>query len=256
MIEEKFTTELISKIKEKHIVPKPRWSFIFKNYFLWTVGALSLIFGAISFSLIIYIFKSNENIVINNFGASWTEFLIASVPIFWLVFLATFIILFYLNLKRTNRAYRYSPLLILLIGLIASMILGSSFYLFGFSKKLDNMFCKNIHPSLYGRFMNPQIDFWSEPEEGRISGVISEIDLDRKILIIDKDGKEWIIYYQELPTKLRYNLEKGFPIKSFGKQLSENEFQAIQIMPMNHGKEFFNRPSMKLKQLPPSNGSL
>ena len=251
MLEEKFTTELISKIKTKHIVPKPRWSFVFKNYFLWTIGAISLIFGALSFSLIIYIFKSSENLIINNFGASWTELLIASIPIFWLIFLSAFIILFYLNLKRTNKAYKYSPLLILLIGLIISTILGSSFYLFGFSKKLDNLFGKNIHPYLYGRFMNPQIDFWSEPEEGRISGIISEIDFNKQILIMDKDAKEWIVYYQELPTRIKFNLEKGLPIKSFGKQISENEFKAIQIMPMNHGKEFFNRPVMKLKQIAP-----
>lgn len=248
MIEEKFTDELISKIKEEKIKPKPRWSFIFKNYFLWIIGFLSLIFGALSFSLVIYIFKTSES-TINQFNSSAAEFLIASIPIFWLIFLSAFITLFYLNLKRTNKAYKYSPFIILFSGLITSIILGSSFYLFGFSKYINNVFGKSIDPYLYSHFMNPQINFWSEPEKGRISGIISKINTDKQLIIIDKDRKDWLIYYEELPNRIRLNLEIGLAIKSFGSKISENEFRAIQIMPMNHGKEFFNRSMMKPRQV-------
>lgn len=168
MIEENFSEKIISKIEEEKLKPKPRWEFVFKNYFLWTIGVLSLIFGAISFSLIIYLFNSRGSIFLDRFGASLFEIFLAVVPIFWLLFLTFFIILFYLNLKKTRRAYKHSPFFILIIGLISSIALGTSFYMFGFSKKLDSVFGKNINPMVYGRFMNPQLDFWSEPEKGRL----------------------------------------------------------------------------------------
>lgn len=245
MIEEKFSEKIISKIEEEKLKPKPRWEFVFKNYFLWTIAVLSLIFGAISFSLIIYLFNSSGSIFSDRFGASLFEIFLAIVPVFWLLFLALFIFLFCLNLKKTKKAYKYSLFFILLIGLISSIALGTSFCMFGFSKKLDSVFGKNINSVVYSRFMNPQLDFWSEPEKGRLSGVVSDLGSDKSLYLVDKDSKEWLVLYTNLNTPHVLRIEKGLPVRFFGEKLSNDQFKAVRIMPMPSANDFFDRPGIR-----------
>jgi hypothetical protein len=245
MIEKNFSDKIMSEIEKKKLKPKPRWEFVFKNYFLWIIGFFSLIFGALSFSLIIYLFNSGGEVFFDNFGASFWEVFLTVIPIFWLVFLALFVSLFYLNLKKTKKAYKYSPFLIIAIGLIASLALGSSFYMLGFSKKLDNLLGKNINPFVYGHLMNPQLEFWSNPENGRLAGIISEIGDGQKLFLIDKDSKEWLVYYDQAEIKPAVNLEKGYPVKFFGEILEDNQFGAIRVMPMHSANDFFERPGIR-----------
>lgn len=248
MIEEKFSDKIISKIEEKKLKPKPRWEFVFKNYFLWIIGSLSLFFGALSFSLIIYLFNSSGEIFSDRFGASFWEVFLTVVPIFWLIFLALFVFLFYLNLKKTKKAYRHSPLLIIVVGLIASLALGASFYMLGFGKKLDNILGKNMNPFVYGHFMNPQLEFWSDPESGRLAGIVSEIGDSKNLFLVDKDSNEWLIYYDEAEFRHIVNIEKGLPIRCFGEIIEDNQFKALRIMPMHSANDFFERPGIR-KQL-------
>lgn len=245
MIEEKFTDKIISKIKEEKLKPRPRWEFVFKNYFLWIIGVLSLFFGALSFSLIIYLFNSQGSVFSDRFGASFWEIFLAFVPIFWLIFLALFIFLFYFNLKNTKKAYKYSPFFILVIGLIASVALGTSFYMLGFSKKIDSVLGKNINPVVYGRFMNPQLDFWSEPEKGRLSGIISEMINNESFYLIDKNSNEWLVAYENLNSPHILRIEKGLPIRCFGNKISDRQFKALKIMPMPSANDFFDRPIIR-----------
>jgi hypothetical protein len=245
MIEKNFTNKIISKIEEEKLKPRPRWKFVFKNYFLWIIGFLSLFFGALSFSLIIYLFNSGENILSDRFGASFWEVFLAIVPIFWLIFLALFVFLFYLNLKKTKKAYKYSPFFILIIGFISSIALGASFYMLGFSKNFDNILGKNINPFVYSRFMNPQLNFWSEPEKGRLSGIILKSGYDKEFSLIDKNSNEWLVFYDNLNPPHVLKLEEGLLIRCFGKKISDNQFMAFHIMPMNSAKDFFNRPGLK-----------
>jgi hypothetical protein len=247
MIGKKFSENIISKIEEKNLKPKPRWEFVFKNYFLWIIGVLSLLFGALSFSLIIYLFNSKGTVFSDKFGASSLEIFLVVIPIFWLAFLALFIFLFYLNLKKTKRAYKYSPFLILIIGLIFSIVLGISFYALGFSKKLDSVLGRNINPVVYGRFMNPQLAFWSEPEKGRLSGVVSELRDHESFYLVDKDSKEWLVVYKNLPPSNILRIEKGLTIRSFGEKIADEQFNAIRIMPMHSASDFFNRPGIRRK---------
>jgi hypothetical protein len=245
MTEEKFSDKIISKIKEEKLKPRPRWEFIFKNYFLWIVGFLSLFFGALSFSLVIYLFNSSVDIFSDRFGASFWRAFLAVVPVFWLIFLALFVFLFYLNLKKTKRAYKYSPFFILIIGLISSIALGTSFYMIGFGKKLDSALGKNINPIVYGRFMNPQLDFWSEAEEGRIAGIISRLGKDKSFFLLDKNLDEWLVYYNDINSRHILNIEKGALIRCFGEKISEDQFRALRIMPMHSANNFFDKPKFR-----------
>jgi hypothetical protein len=59
-IGEKFESSILSEIKEKGIKPKARWTFLLNDYLVWATGFLSLVFGAIAFSVIIYMIRNND----------------------------------------------------------------------------------------------------------------------------------------------------------------------------------------------------
>lgn len=248
MKEENFLKKIIKKIEDEKIIPKPRWSFLLKNHLIWFFGLLSIVFGAISFSLVIYIFRSGGIGLNNPFGASPRELFLAVVPLFWLIFLLIFIYLAYLNIKHTKKAYKYSSFFILFLSIIISAVLGTSFYLFGLGKKFDNFLGENVHPLVYGRFMNPQINFWSDPERGRLSGVISEVSSDKNFFIIDLNSERWLVTYSGV---IKDDIEPlpGLVVKCFGEKISSNNFKAIEVMLMAPGSGFFNRAGFKKKYI-------
>jgi len=236
-----FSERIIQKIKEDKIIPKPKWSFFLKNYVVWAFGAVSVFLGAISFSLIIYLFKSGGDDLLGRHlsGNSWELFL-AVVPIFWLLFLALFTFLAYLNIKKTKGAYKHSPLIIFFSSVVVSIALGATFFMFGAGQKFDDLLGRNAHPFLYKYFMNPQIDFWSNPEDGRLSGLVSEINEDQSFLVIDIDKKKWVVYFSNTPLRRSVDIRVGSILKFIGEKISDTEFQASEILPMAPGREFFN----------------
>lgn len=251
---ESFTDKIINKIEKDKLLPKPKWSFLLKNYIIWFFGILSVLLGAISFSLIIYLFKASNGLISGNFGGSFWEIFLAIIPIFWLIFLALFTFVAYLNIKHTKKAYKYSPVLIFLSSIIVSVALGSTFFMFGASQKFDDLLGKNIHPFLYRNFMNPQIDFWSDVSNGRLAGIISEVNIDKSFFIVDIESQKWLIYYSDAFIKRSVDIKVGTPIRCFGRKIAEDKFEATDIMPMMPGRESLNHSGVK-KNLPPA-GSL
>lgn len=222
---------VIAKIKKEKIKPKARYIFVLKNLFLWLMGSISIILGAISFSLIIYLFTSQNNLLLNSFGANIWEILMALIPLFWLVFLISFSFLFYFNLKKTKRAYKYSPLLIFFIGLIISFVLGASFYLLGFSKQIDTYLADRVELRFYNHYLNPQMKFWSQPSKGRLSGNIIDIK-DSFLLIKDQNNQTWeLVYDEKLINRQAISLELGTMIRAFGTLEKDNSFYLKEIMP-------------------------
>jgi len=250
MIEEKFTEKVIEKIREKKISPKPKWSFFLKNEIIWVFGILAVLFGGVSFSLIIYLFKAGQTLATGHFGGSFWQIFLTIVPIFWLLFLALFTFLAFLNIKKTKRAYKYSPILIFLLSVVVSIALGGILNMFGLGQKFDDVLGRRIHPGFYKNFMNPQIDFWSNPEEGRLSGLITKINEDGSLLIKDIDSKEWTLYFSNTFFSENIKFKEATPIQCFGEKISDDEFQVSEIMPAGPGREFFNNPGVKNKFIP------
>jgi heme/copper-type cytochrome/quinol oxidase subunit 2 len=250
MIEEKFTEEVIKKIKEEKISPKPRWLFFLKNNIIWIMGMLSVIFGAVSFSLIIYLFEAGETLTTGNFGGSFWEIFLTIIPIFWLFFLGLFIFLAYLNLRKTKKGYKYSTSMIFFSSIFISMILGTMLYMFGVGQKFDDLLGRRVHPFFYRNFMNPHINFWSNPEEGRLSGIISEIKNDNSVILVDADFKEWKVVFADNFLNINIRLKENMPVKFFGQKIGIDEFTVFEVLPIGPGEEFFNNPDIR-KKMPP-----
>ena len=107
-IDKNFDSNILERIKEDNLKPKPKWTFLFKDSVIWFFGALSLVFGALGVSVIIYLLKNNDWSLYNKLSGSFLEFILLTMPYFWILFLAIFILVIKYNIQHTKKGYKYS----------------------------------------------------------------------------------------------------------------------------------------------------
>jgi hypothetical protein len=129
------------------------------------------------------------------------------------------------------------------------VVLGEALFLLGIGEKIDSVLGRRA--PLYERFMNPQLEFWSQPEEGRLVGMALQLSDDERFILIDRDRKEWEVIpasstVQEFLATMPFLDEAADiplpPLRLIGEQISENEFRAETIMSLMPGRAFFDRP--------------
>ncbi|MDA3802463.1 MAG: hypothetical protein PF488_01015 [Patescibacteria group bacterium] len=232
-----FAKNLIDKIKTENIEPKPRWHFLLKNYVVWSVGFLSLIFGALATSVVIYLLKHNSWQLGGQSG-NLLSFFLLTLPYFWLLFLALFIYIIFYNLKHTKKGYKFKPMYIILAAVFGSIILGELFFLGGMGKRIDDVLGSKA--PFYKEMFNPHLQYFCNPEKGRLTGVL--IIEDNETGLIDPAGNYWDISFKENKIN-NIDFLTGQVVNILGsiKEGENNSFEAVIIKPANSGEEFIRR---------------
>lgn len=233
---EELEQKILDKIKSGSLIPKPRWHFLLKERFIWTIGVLALLIGAAAVSVMIYLAQSNDLWLYDQAGSNFGTWLLLSLPYFWLLFLGLFVWLLYYNLKHTKRGYRYPTLLIVGAAILASIFLGGVFYACGVGAKIDDILGRQA--PLYDRVFNPHVGAWSRPEEGRIAGLIVSKPDQEHFILVDRERGEWTVIYKTDDDNL---VVLGQPVRVIGKISSERTFKAKKILELGPGREFFQR---------------
>lgn len=235
-----FEQKIFEKIKDEKITPKPRWHFLLKNYVVWSVGTLALLIGSAAVSVMIYLFKYNNWEIHEQTHKSLLEFFLLTLPYFWIIFLGLFVFILYYNLQHTKTGYRYPVWFIVTTAILSSVILGSLFFLAGFGEKIDNVLGERA--PLYQLVFNRHLDFWFNPAEGRLTGIVTAKDEDQKFEIRDPRGDDWLVTIAS-PDDLSIRLIKiNQPVDLIGQALNDNQFQAEVIRPVRPGRGFLSQP--------------
>lgn len=235
-----FDQKLLDQIKDKKISPKPKWAFAAKNYVIWLIGLLSLLLGSLSVSLAMHMLRFNDWSSSERIHKGAPEYLLLAIPFFWIICLIVFTVLVYYNFKNTKKGYRYSSALIILAAVAGSILLGNAFYFTGLGQKIDDALSERA--PFYDRIINPRVRFWSNPEEGRLAGLIVKQTGEDNFIIIDLSKHEWLVYAQGAKQPPEDMIIIGKPARFLGQKLSDNEFKAEEILPMmRSGRRFFNR---------------
>jgi len=237
MINQNFSQKILKKIQEDNIKPTPKWHFLLKDYIVWFFGFFSLVTGAIAFSVIIYLIKYNDWEIYNQTNGGFWEFFLLTLPYFWLLLLFLFSFLVFYNVKHTKNGYRYSVKSIVLSNILISITLGFVFYHTGIGRRLDDILGEKV--SFYPTFINHRMHFWSQPESGRLAGIVVSSDGDKSFVLFDVDNKKWTVIRSD-DLGMKVEIEK--PVRVLGKILSENAFEANRIFPAGRlGMGFFKK---------------
>jgi len=162
------------------------------------------------------------------------------LPLFWFISLAVFIIFVYLNIKKTDKGYRYRPSYILVISLCLSIVLGFIFHLVGTGMMIDDFLSERA--PYYDRLVNPHLRYWSDPEHGRLIGMVSSEVIDNSFFLVSSDRGEWRVYLESNQNQPPFVVTPGTPVRCLGKKIAEQQFLASQVTPVIPGRKFFNRP--------------
>lgn len=249
--QENFDAKLLEKIKAGKISPKPRWEFLLKNYIVWAVGLLALLVGAAAISVMIYLFQYNDWNLYELTNKSFAEFFLLTLPYFWFIFLALFVFAVYYNFKHTKSGYRYSIYVVIIGSVSLSIILGSSFYALGLGGKIDNILGRQA--PFYDRFINRHLDFWFNPDEGRLVGLVASPLENNYFVLVDRSSGEWIVTYQS--TDDEHFIIPGQPVRMTGKETGNHEFRADHLWLLIPAHGFFDRFDARVRPHPPLPGS-
>jgi hypothetical protein len=209
--DKKFGQSILDKIREKGLLPKPKWRFLFKNYVVWGFGFLSLLIGSMAMAVILYMFCYNDWGIHKELNQSFLSYVIISLPYFWLIFLGLFIFVVYYNFKHTKHGYRYGLPLILGGSVLASAAMGMLLFGVGLGEAIDDVLSRQT--PFYEKIINHRIGMWETPENGRLAGMVLEKKDNRLLLIFALDKRVWQVDIENARIMAPEEPAAGRPIK-------------------------------------------
>lgn len=239
MDKQSLSEKVLALIKDKKIQKKAKWTFLLRDWVVKIFGFLSLLIGGLAFSVIIYMMRNNSWEEYSYAGDSFLQFMVLSLPYFWIGFLVLFVIIADYNIKHTKKGYRYRLPIVVFASVFVSTLLGGLFYNIGMGQTIDDILSKNT--PYYEQFMNPSFRMWQNPEKGLYSGRIVSVNLENELELQDIDGKLWTVIYNEHESILEHNILKDSQVRIFGKNISEGLIKAERIVPMYAGRRFMDR---------------
>lgn len=227
MSENNITNQVLEKIKD--IKPKPRWQFLLRDYSVWILGAVSLILGSLSFSVVLFMLVNNDWDIYAQLSNSFVKFLFTTLPYFWLVFLILFLLVAYYNFKNTKKGYKFPFYKISLLSIFSSMFIGMLLYNFGVAQVIEDSF--NSRVPYYQDFFNTRKKIWAQTEKGFLAGFVTSLD-GNKIIVQGIDGQVW-----ELSKSADFRcppmvLQLGDRLRLIGKETDEGVFEVECILPL------------------------
>ena len=200
------STSVLNTIKEKKLQPKPKWTFLLKNWVWWLFAAASFVVGSITCAVIIFLISSGDFRFISVKGSHSLKALIIFVPYLWIAVFGGFIGLIYYNIKHTKSGYKYKPSTVIIAMLIASIIGGAILNIKKVGQRVEDRVTKKFH---HYRDAHPRHGLWLRKEDGFLGGRIIEI-IDKEKLhfkVKNKEGEFMVIFLGVKAVEIEEEME-------------------------------------------------
>lgn len=231
--DKKTSSVVMEKIEKEHVEPKPRWTFLLKNYIFWGLGIIALVVGSVATSVIIFTLANSDWDVYHYLNGSLWKNVIIMLPYLWFVFFGLFAYAAYYNIRHTKHGYRYGLSTVIFSTLAVSIIIGFGIYHLGFSHTIDNSLGKLGHRP----FLEKERQMLVQPEKGILAGVVTSAEEDGSFKFKDFNGKEWTVSDSELREYHKMFLENASEIIIIGEKTNDDNFKACALRPMRiHGE--------------------
>jgi hypothetical protein len=217
---------IIQAIQERHITPKPRWTFAVKHVGVWTAGASAIVIGGLATSVMMtYLWDEDWRTIAQMEGGSRT--ILLAIPYFWIACLIGFLVLAHYALKHTKHGYRYAIPVLAIATVVLSGILGCLFTIAGLGKLIDTQLENRV--PMYARFGHPRAFIWNQPERGMIGGRIIMIVDERTFLLQDPQSHVWRVRIVNPNQASPMPEDISSKVRCLGERIAEQEFAAIRI---------------------------
>ena len=246
--DDQLARKVLKRISGEHLVPRPRWEFIFKNYFFWIFGAFAVALSALAFSAMLFDIQNVDWRLSAATHANFLAFFLEAAPFLWAGALILFILVGYANVRRTAHGYRYSLAVIALGAVLASLVLGSALYASGLGGEIEEAI--GDHPPFYRPILVEERSWWLAPEKGLLGGrVISLAPDNTSFALRDFKGHLWQVEAGDLRNTDFAAVLRGGIVRIVGVPVAatSSTFHACFVFPweIRYGffGNFFHTPS-------------
>ena len=224
---------VVEKIKGKKMVPKPRWEFLVRNFLSWSLFVLSILFGSLVFSTVVYLLSNNDWEVYGRVSGGFLGMLFLTMPYFWLVFLLLFLLAAYYNIFHTKSGYKYPMMIIVLISIFSSAVLGAFFHHFGSGRMMDEVLAENV-PAYEKVFFGHRV-MWMQPENGLLAGTVVKMRGNKVFDLVDLNDNPWEVLQDE-QVKLFGGVvvDENVRLRLVGTSTRPGQFMVTEIRPWMH----------------------
>ena len=230
--------KILEIIKDEKIEPTPRWVFAIKSTGGWVSFLLAVIFGGLSFSVILYAIQQSEFSLIDHVGHSGMEMILSLLPFIWLIFFGVFFLVAIVGIRYSWKGYKIPILKQAGWSFGLSMIVGTLFFIGGGGSWLDGTFGTAMDN--YKSIEERKIQIWSNPVDGYLSGTIQDV-YEKSLTIRDFKSDEWTIDIGDAWIANPVLLETGERIKVIGDGTGTLEFKAEEIRPWGGRQRIRNK---------------
>lgn len=220
------TEKIIAAIDRQKVTPRPAWYFAVRNSVLWIPGVVTTLLGAYTIAGVLYaiLHAHWEN---RQYIQTGPLVFIAIIPLLWVISFCLFLIITVSLLQKTNTGYRHTALQLLSISVAGSIVIGVLFYAFTASSLTDSAATYYRHPT-----QHEQEYVWNNPEDGRISGVITGTIGPATLAVTNFNGFVWTVDISALPADTSsLSLQTGNAIRIIGAITSNHSFMACRVLP-------------------------
>lgn len=225
----KNTKDILDKIKESGIKPKPRWQFVFVNFLLIVAVITAVVMGGLVMSLIYLKLFNLDWEFVSIAGERGLPPVFEVLPLIWIVLLLLVLILSVWAFEKTEGGYKYSPVWVVVGSVFVSMLLAAAFYAVNGAETADNILRSTI----------PAYEKWEErregkfhlPELGGLPGQVLDIPSEWSFHLRDLKNNTWtveVIPASPAQKKIR-DLHVGQMIFALGKQKESGVFEARDL---------------------------
>lgn len=214
------TTESVSsfvldRITSQALTPVARWRFLVVEYGVWVAWGLSILLGAIAFSVVLFFLSSAPFIFYEVSHDSIFDLLIDVFPQAWLLVFVGMGIFAHYNLRHTKYGYKYRVWQVLISSIVFSFVLGVMLHIVGIGLVADTMLGNRL--PFFEDFEHAQMRIWQMPQEGRIIGTLVGNSNQQEIVhIIDSEGRDWQLNTRALNTFDLELLARGAKVHIIG----------------------------------------
>jgi hypothetical protein len=215
----------LEKIRESGIKPIPRSIFDIKKFLFWFLVSISIIIGAISFSIILSLLVDNDWVLFNKLGFN---FILKTIPYFWIICLAIFTVLAKYYYRKTLLGHRKNVLIVIGLYGIITIFFGVIIYFIEAGEIIENYLYNSV--PIYKEIIFDKEDLWDLNEKGLLSGII--VGVDNNILELrDRNGYLWTININKANINEKVNIERCLRLRIIGDKINEGVFNAGTIEP-------------------------
>lgn len=228
------SSAVLERIEKERVTPSSKWKFTCIHSGVWLGWGLSVLFGAMSVAVLIYVGGYARFALYEATHETPVSFLFEILPYMWIVTFLAMAAFGYFNMRHTKSGYRYPMWHLLVSSVVLSIVGGFVMHVFGAGYIIDTQIGKRM-PTAYTSLERSERLMWQVPSEGRLLGVFNEMDEDESELYVftDEEGAQWKVEAMELRAPDRELLTSGDTVRVLGTTTDAQKrlFHACGVFP-------------------------